>query len=201
MKGLEEARKFYNEAVEKAQTAVYDAYYSAENKQIRQWLWIKNIFVGDNWAKEVPDFTTVTGQSGFATSRLSGITKDEYELVMGKVLGTGGYNKKNGSWNGLLILPVLSIALSFLSTKLLSKSQGQPPAASKESAAAAGQSAKIMQWIMPVMMGIFGLLYSGAFALYMFTSSLVAIVFQLAFNLIFKLIDGSKQKKATVAKR
>ena len=55
---------------------------------------------------------------------------------------------------------------------------------------------KVMQWIMPVMMGVFGLLYSGAFALYMFTSSLTAIVFQLAFNLVAKLVDSAKNKKS-----
>lgn len=62
-----------------------------------------------------------------ATSKLTGITIDEYNDVMADVLGTGGYGK-DGKWNGLLILPILSIALSFLSTKLLSGSQAQPPA-------------------------------------------------------------------------
>ena len=153
----------------------------------------------------MPDFATVTGQSGFATSRLTGITIDEYNQVMGGVLGTGGYGK-DGKWNGLLILPVLSIVLSFLSTKIMSKAQGQPPAPAskdKEKANAQGQSMKAMQWIMPVMMGVFGLLYSGAFALYMFTSSLVAIIFQLIFSLIGKIVDMKRDGKngPAVAKR
>ena len=180
-------------AIDAAQTAVYNAYYSSEQSGVRGWLWIKNIFVSDNWAQAVPDYVTVTGQSGFATSKLSGLEKAEYEMVMGKVLGTGGWGK-NGKLNGLLILPALSILLSFLSTVLLNKAQGgQPP---QPQASADGKNpmntSKMMQWIMPVMMGVFALMYSGAFALYMFTSSAVAILFQLSFNLVGKIIDGSK---------
>jgi len=200
----EEGAEFYASAKDKAQQAVYDSYYSKEQTTVRSWLWIKNIFVGDNWSAAVPDFVTVTGQSGFANSRLSGITIDEYNDVMGKVIGTGGYGK-NGKWNGLLILPILSIVLSFVSQKLMSKTQGQPPAApSGDSTAAANQqSMKMMQWMMPIMMGVFGLLYSGAFALYMFTSSLTAILFQLTFTLIGKIVDSRRDGKSNpnVAKR
>ncbi len=195
---------FRDQTIEKAQLAVYNAYYSDEQKNTRSWLWIKNIFVSDNWSQSVPTYTAITGQSGFATSRLSGVDPSEYNMVMGKVLGTGGYGK-DGKWNGLLILPALSILLSFLSTFLLNKSQAQPP---QPQAGANGQpnqanSMKMMQWIMPIMMGVFSLLYSGAFALYMFTSSAAAILFQLSFNLVGKLIDISQEKKhpSNIAKR
>lgn len=203
----EEGAQFYSATKEKAQQAVYDVYYSEDQVTIRSWLWIKNIFVSDNWATAVPDFATVTGQKGMATSKLTGITIDEYNDVMGKVLGTGGYGK-NGKWNGLLILPVLSIALSLLSTKLLQKSQGQPPAPAPtgegeaaEKAKAQQSTAKMMQYFMPLMIGVFAIFYSGAFALYMFTSSVCAIVFQLGFNLIAALIDRKREGKGAVAKR
>lgn len=191
----EAGNAFYLATVEKAQQAVYDVYYSPEQTKVRSWLWIKNIFVGDNWAAAVPDFVTVTGQSGFANSRLTGITIDEYNSVMGKVIGTGGYGK-NGKWNGLLILPILSIVLSFVSQKIMAKSQGQPPAPADGAAGnASQQSMKMMQWMMPIMMGVFGLLYSGAFALYMFTSSLTMILFQLAFTLIANIVDKVRAGK------
>ena len=203
----QEGADFYKSAKENAQQKVYEVYYSEDQKTIRSFLWIKNIFVSDNWAQAVPDFATVTGQKGMATSKLTGITIDEYNDVMAKVLGTGGYGK-NGKWHGLLILPVLSIALSFLSTKLLSGSQAQPPAPAQdaqgegaEKAKAQQQSMKMMQYVMPIMMGVFALFYSGAFALYMFTSSLCAILFQLTFNLIAKLVDKSREGTNGVAKR
>lgn len=203
----EEGAAFYKQAKEKAQQAVYDVYYSSDQVKIRSWLWIKNIFVSDNWAEAVPDFATVTGQKGMATSKLTGITIDEYNDVMGKLLGTGGYGK-NGKWNGLLILPVLSIALSILSTKLLSNANGQPPAPAAtgkgeeaDKAKAQQQSMKMMQYVMPLMIGVFAIFYSGAFALYMFTSSLCAILFQLTFNLIAKIVDKKRDGNTGVAKR
>ena len=203
----EAGAEFYAKAKKNAQHAVYEVYYSEDQVTIRSFLWIKNIFVSDNWAQAVPDFATVTGQKGMATSKLTGITIDEYNDVMAEVLGTGGYGKA-GKWNGLLILPVLSIALSLLSTKLLSGSQAQPPAPAQnaqgegaEKAKAQQQSMKMMQYVMPIMMGVFALFYSGAFALYMFTSSLCAILFQLTFNLIAKLVDKSREGASGVAKR
>lgn len=203
----EEGAAFYKQAKEKAQQAVYDVYYSSDQVKIRSWLWIKNIFVSDNWAEAVPDFATVTGQKGMATSKLTGITIDEYNDVMGKLLGTGGYGK-NGKWNGLLILPVLSIALSLLSTKLLSNANGQPPAPAAtgkgeeaDKAKTQQQSMKMMQYVMPLMIGVFAIFYSGAFALYMFTSSLCAILFQLTFNLIAKIVDKKRDGNTGVAKR
>jgi len=203
----ESGADFYAAAKKNAQHAVYNVYYSEDQVTIRSFLWIKNIFVSDNWAQAVPDFATVTGQKGMATSKLTGITIDEYNDVMADVLGTGGYGK-DGKWNGLLILPVLSIALSFLSTKLLSGSQAQPPAPPQdaqgegaEKAKSQQQTMKMMQYVMPIMMGVFALFYSGAFALYMFTSSLCAILFQLTFNLIAKLVDKSREGASGVAKR
>lgn len=207
IKKTQEGKDFYTEAQKNAQQAVYNVYYSEDQVTIRSFLWIKNIFVSDNWAQAVPDFATVTGQKGMATSKLTGITVDEYNDVMAKVLGTGGYGK-DGKWNGLLILPILSIALSFLSTKLLSGSQAQPPAPPQdaqgegaEKAKSQQQTMKMMQYVMPIMMGVFALFYSGAFALYMFTSSLCAILFQLTFNLIAKLVDKSREGASGVAKR
>ena len=203
----ESGADFYAAAKKNAQHAVYNVYYSEDQVTIRSFLWIKNIFVSDNWAQAVPDFATVTGQKGMATSKLTGITIDEYNNVMADVLGTGGYGK-DGKWNGLLILPILSIALSFLSTKLLSGSQAQPPAPPQdaqgegaEKAKSQQQTMKMMQYVMPIMMGVFALFYSGAFALYMFTSSLCAILFQLTFNLIAKLVDKSREGASGVAKR
>lgn len=203
----ESGADFYAAAKKNAQQAVYNVYYSEDQVTIRSFLWIKNIFVSDNWAQAVPDFATVTGQKGMATSKLTGITIDEYNDVMADVLGTGGYGK-DGKWNGLLILPILSIALSFLSTKLLSGSQAQPPAPPQdaqgegaEKAQSQQQTMKMMQYVMPIMMGVFALFYSGAFALYMFTSSLCAILFQLTFNLIAKLVDKSREGASGIAKR
>ncbi len=214
----EAGAEFYENAVENAQEAVYQVYYSEDQKTVRSWLWIHNIFVPDNWDSAVPNFATVTGQSGFATSKLTGITIDEYNQVMGKVLNTGGYDQSKGTWNGLLILPIMSIVLSFLSTKMTTitqngkktKEERKAEKLAQRAAMAKGdkqagqqQSMKMMTYMMPLLMGVFAIFYSGAFALYMFTSSLVAILFQLGFNLVCHIIDKKREgaNNPRVAKR
>jgi YidC/Oxa1 family membrane protein insertase len=177
-------------AVDAAQTAVAQSY------QMESFLWIKNIFVQDAWNKPVPDYTTFSGQTGFAQARVSGVAVSEYETVMGKVLGKYGY-AKNGGWNGLLILPALSLVLNFLSQKILMKAQGsQPPT----SAAGGAASQKMMQYMMPALMGIFSLLYSSAFTLYIFVGAVFTIAFQLVYNLIAALYDKAKLKPAATGK-
>ena len=56
-------------AVDKAQTAVYDHYFSEENQNRRKFLWIHNVFVPDSWEEGVPDYLVVTGQEGRKVSR------------------------------------------------------------------------------------------------------------------------------------
>lgn len=185
----------YAEAKDSAQTQVYNFYYETEQSENRGFLWIKNVFVPDSWKAAVPDYQTVTGQSGFATSRMTGVMPNEYNDVMGKVIGTGGWGK-NGKWNGWLILPILSIAVSILSQKLLSKSQGAPPPTGGGKADSMQANMKMMQYMMPVMIGVFGLMYSSAFALYMFMSSLVSVAMQLFFNLVGRIADNAQERKA-----
>ena len=203
-KTAENAEK-YNAAVDKAQTAVYEFYFSPERTEKRGFLWIHNIFVSDNWQDGVPDYLVATGQEGFGMSRITGVMKDEYDLVMGKVIGAdeAGWGKGDASWNGWLLLPALSIALTFLSQKLLTKSQGTPPpTGDKKSADSMQANMKMMQFFMPIMIGVFSLFYSAAFALYTFTSSLVSIVFQLTFTLVGKILDRHEAaKQGTLAKR
>lgn len=196
-KTLENAEK-YQAAVEVAQQKVADFYFDDQQVSMRKFLWIHNIFVSDSWKEGVPDYLVATGQEGFAMSKITGVMKDEYELVMGKVIGadSAGYGE-GAKWNGLLILPVLSIALSFLSQKLLTKSQGAPPPSPNGKSGDSMQAnMKMMQYFMPIMIGVFALFYSAAFALYTFTSSLVAIVFQLIFALVGKILDKREEKLA-----
>ena len=190
-------------AVDNAQTAVKEQYNSDSARSMRGWIYIKkadkylinNIFVQDGWKTSVPEYTFITGQSGFATARVVGFTADEYNTIMAKVIGTGGWGK-NGKWNGLLILPILSIVVGFFSQRLAQKAQGQPPA---QTAGSNPGTMKMMQYFMPIMIGVFALLYSGAFTIYMFVSSLMAILFQLTFNIIGYLVDLKRGEAAPIS--
>lgn len=209
----------FESAKEKAQQAVFDFYYADAQVEGRSFLWIKNIFSADSWAPEVPDYETVTGQSGIATSRITGVTADEYESVMGKLIGQGGWGK-NGSWNGWLLLPVFSLALSIVSQKLMTavqgigekkekksfkekwenlKNLGQPKEGQEPNAQDQSQaSMKMMQYMIPLMSAVFTLMYSSAFAVYMVVNSFVTILVGLICNLAFMIAD--KREKEGLSK-
>ena len=212
----------YEIAEGKAQQAVYDFYYADAQVESRSFLWIKNIFSPDSWSPEVPDYESVTGQSGIATSRITGVTADEYESVMGKLIGQGGWGK-NGSWNGWLLLPVFSLVLSIVSQKLMTASQGtgekkekksfkekwanlknlgQPKEGQEPNAQDQSQaSMKMMQYTLPLITAVFTLMYSSAFALYMLVSSLIATLIGLICNLAFMIADKrEKEGKVKPAK-
>ena len=198
----------YQEAVEKAQKAVYDFYYSDAQVEGREFLWIKNIFSPDSWTPAVPDYVTVTGQSGISTSRIEGVSKTEYELVMGDLIGQGGWGK-NGSWNGWILLPFLSLVLSIVSQKLTALTQGNGEKKEKKSFKEKWESfknlgqptngqgqteqgqpnMKLMTYMMPLMFAGFALFYSSAFALYTVVNSLMSILIQLVCTLVFKIVD------------
>jgi membrane protein insertase Oxa1/YidC/SpoIIIJ len=51
---------------------------------------------------------------------------------------------------------------------------------------------KIMNWMMPIMMGIFAFMYTSAFSIYMILSSLISIVSTLIIN---KIVEKKFKKK------
>ena len=78
-----------------------------------------------------------------------------------------------------------AVHLSFLSTFIsnkTSKKKNEEEQQLDPNAAAAQSSNKVMMFVMPVIMGVFGFVYTATFALYMVCSSLLSILFTLAMN-------------------
>jgi 60Kd inner membrane protein. len=48
---------------------------------------------------------------------------------------------------------------------------------------------KMMQYFMPIMLGVFAVLYSTAFTIYMVVSNIFTTVFQLIYNIVAKKHD------------
>ena len=174
-----------SEEYEKGWKAAGDAAVLAEYKT-ESYLWVGNVFMPDNWSKIIPD------ENAFRNSGIgkigSNLGKDavySYTEVMSAVS-----TKYNTRWNGFLILPVLSIGLSFL-TQFLSKKFNQQPGAD----AATQSSMKYMQFLMPVMMGVFALLYSAAFTIYIVTRSIISTLVQLIFNICVNLKNKRDEDK------
>ena len=86
-----------------------------------------------------------------------------------------GYGKD--LWNGLLILPILAVALSFVTTLISNKTQGN--VGTGQQAQTAKSQQKIMMFMMPVLMGVFAFTNPAAFALYLVSSSLISIIYNI----------------------
>ena len=95
------------------------------------------------------------------------------------------------SWNGLMLLPILSAASQVLMTKLTGGAQ-QPAGGDQSPAAGTG---KFMMWFFPIFSLIICFQYSAAFALYWVAGNLVMMTQTLIIN---KVLD-SKEKAAVVA--
>ncbi len=197
--------------VEHAQNAVREKFDSEYRDKIK-FLWVKNVFMPDNWKDPIPDYKTYTssGLGGVGATdtvpdaeaaaglRPNGTLSADnnefgqrgYETVMSALM-----DSENTRWNGFLILPLLTVVITLLSTKL-NKPMEAPAAPGSESQQQAMQAnTKMMNWMMPIMMGIFAIFYSSAFTIYMVVSSVFSTAFQLIYNLVAKKADKIEEDK------
>lgn len=160
--------------------------------QKESWLWIQNVWQPDTWSTIMPDYDTFSNSVNMEFAGSEGI----YNKVRQAVLSTGERGE-SGSWNGLMILPILSIGLSFLSLWISQRVErknrnGQvAPAANDQQAA----SNKMMMIMMPLMMALFGFMYTGAFAIYMVVNYSISILSTLALRApVEKMVQKNIEK-------
>lgn len=163
------------------------------------WLWIQNVWQPDTWAPIMPGyndsnngFANTVDTSGFPGDRNDG--QDTYYQIRNAVLATGTRGT-DGNWNGLMILPILSIALSFLSmflTQLLEKKNRKGEVVQNQQQAATN---KVMMIVMPLMMAFFGFMYTGAFAIYMVVNYTLSIISTVALRFpVEKMVEKNLAK-------
>ena len=186
---------------------------AAYNEEKQGWLWIKNVFMSDTYANPVPTFQKFVGKG---LGQISATLPDEtrflnvshtrydngYDAVLKPAMDS--YNKSKffdmKHWNGYFILPFISILLSIFSVKLSKATQPEMPTQGEGDDQKNGQGMmKIMNWLMPVMMGIFALFYSAAFCIYMVMNSLITVIFNLVFNRIAKKQDAQLEEDRLAA--
>ena len=170
--------------------------YKPEN-----WLWVKNVFMSDTWANVIPSFSNFTstgfGGIGATLPEMAGVS---YDQIMTPIINN--YNKTNfwnmSRWNGYFILPILSIATSFLSTTLQQKMQPVQMTGDEAQQKQQRIMNKTMTYLMPVVLGIFAIMYSAAFAIYYFVSNFMTMITSISFNLIIKNLDRKKQNQPII---
>lgn len=144
------------------------------------WLWIQNVAQPDTWETIFPQYDS--GSNSFTSlvdmSDYGGTDNGKalYNTIRNAVLETGDRGE-NGKWNGLMILPILSVALSFLSmfvSQAVERKGKKHDLTSTEQQQQ--QSNKITMILMPLMMAYFGFIYTGAFSIYMVINYLISIL-------------------------
>ena len=183
----------YNEMVAAGASAEEINAHLAAMYQPEGWLWIKNVHMSDIGTNVIPSYENFisSGWGGINATLPNGLSAS-YETLVGPAMEI--YNKQSfwdvARWNGYFILPILAIATSFLSTMLLQKMQPQTNmAVDEEQKKAQQKSMKMMNYIMPLMLGVFAIMYSAAFAIYYVVSNILSTLTSVIFNLIIKKVD------------
>ena len=183
----------YNEMVAAGASAEEINAHLAAMYQPEGWLWIKNVHMSDIGTNVIPSYENFisSGWGGINATLPNGLSAS-YETLVGPAMEV--YNKQSfwdvARWNGYFVLPILAIATSFLSTMLLQKMQPQTNMAVDEDQKKAQQkSMKMMNYIMPLMLGVFAITYSAAFAIYYVVSNILSTLTSVIFNLIIKKVD------------
>ena len=210
-----ELTKTYEATVDANPDITYDeldqTMAAAYDKEKQGWLWVKNVFMSDTYANPVPTRTKFVGRS---LGQIGAILPEETNnLRLAKSRYDNGYDavlmpaikryEKSGffdmkHWNGYFILPFISIALSVFSVKISKGMQPEMPEQKDENGNPVqnGQGMmKVMNWMMPIMMGIFALFYSAAFCIYMVMNSLITVVFNLVYNKIAQKRDAQAEEE------
>ena len=189
---VEESPEITTEEIDKKMVAAY-------NEEKQSWLWIKNVFMADTYTNPVPTQEKFVGRGlgqigATLPSETSGLflRNSQYDNGYDAVLKPAmeSYNRSSffdmKHWNGYFILPIISIALSIFSVKLSKNTQPEMPTQTDENGNPKGSQGmmKAMNWLMPIMMGVFALFYSAAFCIYMVMNSLITVIFNLVYNRI-----------------
>ncbi|MCM1042691.1 MAG: YidC/Oxa1 family membrane protein insertase [Corallococcus sp.] len=165
--------------------------YYVDNVQ-ESFLWMASIWQPDTWKSVMPTYAEFTDTVNLEKEQQPELV---YNIIRDQVLATHT-RSADGSWNGLMILPVMSIGLSFLSMFINQKMdkknrKGEETKPNDQQA----MSNKMMMIIMPLMMAFFGFMYTGAFAVYMVCNYMLSILTSIAMRKPVEIIVNKQLDK------
>lgn len=177
----------YNRVIRTLAEEVTADYY-VDN--LESFLWIKNIYKAES------PITNPVFEKSEITNYLQKFYSDEEKEIEeangyeGQIFDyvVAGLERRDLGVNGYFILVILAVGTSFLSifinNKLTKKVSGTQP------------GGKMMYFIMPLILGIFTLMYTSLFAIYIIVGQIMMIALSPLTNLIVKKwIDASDRRK------
>lgn len=181
-----------NQLKKEQQVAAAEAIVQAYKPE--RFIFTTNIFMPDTWASPIPT-AEVFSSTGMGKLGITDVDANEYTMVMKPLMDKYNVNEQGKkAWNGYLLLPILAFLLNIVGWKLNKPPEQPQMVGQTEEAQKAQQTqAKVLTYMMPVMMAVFAFLYSTAFALYMFMNSLITTLFNLIYNKITKTKDDKER--------
>ncbi|MDE5617907.1 MAG: YidC/Oxa1 family membrane protein insertase [Clostridia bacterium] len=171
---------------------------NAYEEHMESFLWIKNIFMSDTGTNVVPTVQQFTGGKIQAKWNVA-VSYDTLTSPAQQRLNKKSFwDAKN--WNGYFVLPILSVALSFLTTWFTQKMSPQNVMGDAKQQKSQQRTMKMVTYMMPLIMGIFAIVYSAAFGLYYFMSNAISTLFNVAFLIITKQLDKREAAKSLLIK-
>ena len=172
-------------------------------------LWIKNIYRPDTYASVFPsgnEFMSISGTNFkkvssenpytdiYGESYTTTETAKEAFLLEYKDI-TKDINTKYSGWNGYLILVILSAVITVLSQIIATKTTKPKNTTDKKGneIEVKQPTSKFMLVLLPILMVIFTLQYSSAFAIYIVLNSLMSLIISFVTGLILNKKDKKKE--------
>ena len=168
------------------------------------WLWVDNIWRPDTYVAGFPNFSdfqnisNLNAQVNNDETRINEI-RDNYDIITAKIQDT------YSSWNGYFILVILAGVVTFLSvtitqmvtSKRKEKTEKQQIVTNpqQQQQNQINGATKILKWVMPVIMVVFTIGYSAAFALYIVMNSLMSLIISLISLKILEKLEKNKENK------
>lgn len=170
---------------------------TAYTENMESFLWIKNVFMPDTGSNVVPEVDEYVGSKIQAKLEFAGVTYDDLAGPAQRALNkTSTWDIKR--WNGYFVLPILSIVMSFFTTWFMQKLTPQNLTGDAQQQKSQQTTMKILTYMMPLIMGIFAIMYSAAFAIYYFMSNLVSTLLNVVYIVISKILDKREKAKSLV---
>lgn len=172
-------------------------------------LWIKNIYRPDTYASVFPSGNEFMSISGTNFKKISG--ENPYTDIYGESYTTTetakeaflleykditkDINTKYSGWNGYLILVILSAVITVLSQIIATKTTKPKNTTDKKGneIEVKQPTSKFMLVLLPILMVIFTLQYSSAFAIYIVINSLMSLIISFVTGLILNKKDKKKE--------
>lgn len=176
---LEQVKAYGEQIKSTAQDNVKARYFEIKDG----WLWIKNIWIPDKaTTSEIQSYSAYISSTGD-----KGVLEEDYNNVMGKL------QAQEKSVNGYYILPILVVAITFLS-QWISKKLSTPKDSNGNKIQQPG-TGKFLMILMPFMMLLFTLNSSAIFSIYIIVNSIMSTILSPIITIICNKIEDKRERK------